>query len=62
MPRFLARVELLIDAEDENQAHDVVSAFLTETGMYDGVLVSWQYSGVYFEPHFKEAPSDADFQ
>lgn len=57
MPYFRATVELFIEAEDDSQACDLMSALLTENGIYHGdeMLRDWMYSET---PHEVDAADD----
>ena len=43
MPRFYAKIEVLVDAENRNQAMHAMSGLLTECGKWEGAIVTWQY-------------------
>lgn len=51
--RYISRVYIVVEAEDENEAADAMSACLSENLKYDGHIVDWSYSateGVYDHP------------
>lgn len=45
MKQYVATVHLLLDAKCENEAADIVSALLTENGLYrnESGLTDWSY-------------------
>lgn len=59
MKFYRATIDVMIAAENENEAADLMSALLTENGIYGGddMLRDWQYTS-----HLSEIDVPADKQ
>ncbi len=44
MTRYIAKVLIVVEADDDDEAYDAVSAGLSDNLKYSGAIVEWSYT------------------